>query len=146
MMHRHVFKCITISSITMGVLAFTLSSISKEYLNLFLKSSVISGSIITVSAIGYTYFLKKSKNPKDSHDAVLDSDCSFVTHQKFCPDSYYIIKLGEDDLIFLLTPGASYAKCISQKEYDYITIWVKDDQITVSCPDFWYGTIRIIKL
>lgn len=112
-----------------------------ENLYFFLKS------ICAAYGVFYLFNSETSKISNDSYDALVDLHVPVSIKYKICPESSYVVKLGDIDYIFLLSPGSTYGTLVMKtEELEGIIVSYDSEKITITSGIFWCGTVKIIKL
>jgi hypothetical protein len=149
---------ISYASIFSGFLIVANNFLGKEYLDLFLRFSwgtflgfASMTSLGVVGTEGYKYYLKRIEDSNtSSYDGIVDTDCPLIIEQKICRDSFYFVKLGDLEYVFIIVPTEKEAKLLISKEKEGmirgLSLTVADENLELSSKEFWYGTVKIIKL
>jgi hypothetical protein len=141
---------INYASIFSGFLIVADNFLAKEYLHLFLRFSWMA-SLGFVGISGYKYYFKRIEDSNtNSYDGIVDADCPLIIEQEICPDSFYFVKLGDLEYVFIIVPKEKKAKLLISKEKEGmikgLSLKITDENLELSSKEFWYGTIKIIKL
>jgi hypothetical protein len=108
-------------------------------------------SLGVVGIEGYKYYLKRIEDSNiNSYDGIVDADCPLIIEQKICPDSFYFVKLGDLEYVFIIVPTEKQAKLLISKEKEGmikgLSLEITENNLQLSSNEFWYGAIKIIKL
>lgn len=143
-------RIINYASIFSGILVFADNFLAKEYLHLFLRFSWIA-SLSFAGLNGYRYYLKRIEDSNTcSYDGIIDSGCPLIIQQKIHSDSFYFVKLGDLEYVFIIVPGEKQAKLLISKKQEGmlkgLSLTIGEEDCELSANEFWYGPIKIIKL